>query len=119
MGLGELSYLANVSPSIYAGLSAYGALSGERGGFFTGGLEVGTGVRYGRVLVDAGLFVDSRHAAKSLDAGEVAGYGLLQGRSRLVQQPRRLWRRMFVSAPIFLWHVLRERIRGLRDTQSR
>lgn len=32
---------------------------------------------------------------------------------RLVQQPRRLWRRMFVSAPIFLWHVLRERIRGL------
>ncbi len=27
---------------------------------------------------------------------------------RLVQQPRRLWRRMFVSAPIFVWHVLRQ-----------
>lgn len=26
---------------------------------------------------------------------------------RLIQQPRRLWRRMFHSAPIFLWHVLR------------
>ena len=25
---------------------------------------------------------------------------------RLIQQPRRLWRRMFVSAPVFLWHVL-------------
>ena len=27
---------------------------------------------------------------------------------RLIQQPRRLWRRMFVSAPIFVWHVLRQ-----------
>ena len=26
---------------------------------------------------------------------------------RLVQEPRLLWRRMFVSAPIFMWHVLR------------
>ena len=32
---------------------------------------------------------------------------------RLFQQPRRLWRRMFVSAPIFLWHVLREHSRRL------
>ncbi|OGB33311.1 MAG: N-acetylglucosaminyldiphospho-UDP N-acetyl-beta-D-mannosaminyltransferase [Burkholderiales bacterium RIFCSPLOWO2_12_FULL_61_40] len=29
---------------------------------------------------------------------------------RLVQQPRRLWKRMFVSAPVFVWHVLRARI---------
>jgi len=29
---------------------------------------------------------------------------------RLVQQPQRLWRRMFVSAPIFLADVFRERI---------
>ncbi len=29
---------------------------------------------------------------------------------RLVQQPRRLWRRMFVSAPIFLWHVIKARL---------
>jgi N-acetylglucosaminyldiphosphoundecaprenol N-acetyl-beta-D-mannosaminyltransferase len=28
---------------------------------------------------------------------------------RLLQQPRRLWRRMFVSAPIFVWHVLKIR----------
>jgi len=26
---------------------------------------------------------------------------------RLAQQPKRLWRRMFISAPIFMWHVLR------------
>ena len=31
---------------------------------------------------------------------------------RLVRQPRRLWRRTFVSAPVFVWHVLKARIRG-------
>ncbi|WP_085954683.1 WecB/TagA/CpsF family glycosyltransferase [Lamprocystis purpurea] len=30
---------------------------------------------------------------------------------RLLQQPRRLWRRMGVSAPIFLWQVMRQRFR--------
>lgn len=29
---------------------------------------------------------------------------------RLLQEPRRLWRRTLVSAPVFLWHVLLERI---------
>lgn len=29
---------------------------------------------------------------------------------RLMQQPRRLWRRMFVSAPIFVWHTLKARL---------
>lgn len=29
---------------------------------------------------------------------------------RLLQQPRRLWRRMFISAPVFIWHVLLTRI---------
>ena len=57
MGLGGISYLVNVSPSIYGGLSVYGAVSGQRGGFFTGGLAVGTGVRYDRTLLDAGMFV--------------------------------------------------------------
>lgn len=28
---------------------------------------------------------------------------------RLLQQPRRLWRRMFVSAPIFIWHTFKAR----------
>ena len=26
---------------------------------------------------------------------------------RLLQEPRRLWRRNFVSTPVFLWHLLR------------
>lgn len=34
---------------------------------------------------------------------------------RLVQEPRRLWRRMFVSAPIFVWHVFRLRVGRTRD----
>lgn len=33
---------------------------------------------------------------------------------RLMQEPRRLWRRMFVSAPIFLWHVLLARLNVTR-----
>ncbi len=32
---------------------------------------------------------------------------------RLVQEPRRLWRRMLISAPIFLWCVLKEKIRKI------
>jgi N-acetylglucosaminyldiphosphoundecaprenol N-acetyl-beta-D-mannosaminyltransferase len=34
---------------------------------------------------------------------------------RLLQEPRRLWRRMFISAPIFLWHVAKTRLGMLRQ----
>jgi len=30
---------------------------------------------------------------------------------RLLQQPRRLWRRMLVSAPIFVWHVFKTKVK--------
>lgn len=30
---------------------------------------------------------------------------------RLLQEPRRLWQRMFVSAPVFMWHVVRQRFK--------
>lgn len=33
---------------------------------------------------------------------------------RLLQEPRRLWPRTFVSAPIFVWHVVRQKLRGRR-----
>lgn len=29
---------------------------------------------------------------------------------RLVREPRRLWRRTFVSAPVFVWHVVRSKL---------
>lgn len=32
--------------------------------------------------------------------------------TRLVQEPGRLWRRMFVSAPVFVWHVVKQRFKG-------
>ena len=38
---------------------------------------------------------------------------------RLVQEPKRLWRRMFISAPIFLWHVMRERFKAVVTLESR
>jgi N-acetylglucosaminyldiphosphoundecaprenol N-acetyl-beta-D-mannosaminyltransferase len=31
---------------------------------------------------------------------------------RLIQEPGRLWRRMFISAPVFMWHVVRARLRS-------
>lgn len=34
---------------------------------------------------------------------------------RLLKQPGRLWRRMFVSAPVFLIDVLRQRVAGYRN----
>jgi N-acetylglucosaminyldiphosphoundecaprenol N-acetyl-beta-D-mannosaminyltransferase len=30
---------------------------------------------------------------------------------RLLQEPRRLWRRTFISAPIFMWHVFKARVK--------
>ena len=57
MGLSGVSYLVNATPSTYLGLSAYGATSGGRGGFFTGGGTAGMGTRWGRATLDAGLFV--------------------------------------------------------------
>lgn len=29
---------------------------------------------------------------------------------RLVSQPRRLWRRMIISAPIFIWHIIKYKL---------
>lgn len=31
---------------------------------------------------------------------------------RLAQEPSRLWKRMFISAPIFMWHVVRARLQS-------
>ncbi len=57
MGLSGVSYLINTTPGLYTGLSVYGATSGGRGGFFTGGGTLGAGTRLGRATLDAGLFV--------------------------------------------------------------
>lgn len=40
MGLIGVSYLFQISPEIYAGPSFYGAATGKRGGFFTGGGDI-------------------------------------------------------------------------------
>jgi hypothetical protein len=58
MGLAGAHYLVNIHPDWYIGTSAFGALEGQRGGFFVGGFTAGTGVRFAsKWLLDAGLFV--------------------------------------------------------------
>lgn len=58
MGLAGVHYLVNIHPDLYAGVSGFGALQGERGGFFTGGFTVGSGVRFAsKWLLDVGVFV--------------------------------------------------------------
>ncbi|MEJ2347435.1 MAG: hypothetical protein P8090_18980, partial [Gammaproteobacteria bacterium] len=58
MGLAGINYLLDIKPWFYAGLGVYGAVTGKRGGFFTGGIETGVRKRLGHDwLVDAGMFV--------------------------------------------------------------
>jgi len=58
MGLAGGNVLLNLTEHIYSGLGVYGAVRGQRGGFFTGGLETGFHTRVRRNWwVDAGVFV--------------------------------------------------------------
>ncbi|HAK61431.1 MAG TPA: hypothetical protein DCO77_13810, partial [Nitrospiraceae bacterium] len=58
MGLLGAHYLIDISPWLYTGVSAFGAVTGERGGFFTGGFEAGVRKKLThRFSFDAGLFV--------------------------------------------------------------
>jgi N-acetylglucosaminyldiphosphoundecaprenol N-acetyl-beta-D-mannosaminyltransferase len=34
---------------------------------------------------------------------------------RLIQEPKRLWRRIFVSAPLFVWHVFKQKMERVRE----
>ncbi|BCL74346.1 hypothetical protein JHS3_00820 [Jeongeupia sp. HS-3] len=58
LGLLGGTYLIETIPGLYVGPAAYGAVSGQRGGFFTGGWE--TAWRqpiYSRLMLEAGLYV--------------------------------------------------------------
>jgi hypothetical protein len=58
MGTVGVSYLLEVSPGIYMGPSVYGAASGKRGGFFSGGGEAALRVPlFSRLDLEAGLYV--------------------------------------------------------------
>lgn len=57
MGLFGTSYLLKFDDS-YAGLGVYSAVNGQRGGFFTGGVELGHQLELGSgFAIDGGLFV--------------------------------------------------------------
>lgn len=58
MGLTGVHYLHRFDPNWYGGIGIYGAASGQRGGFFTGGFELGG--RYpitSSIEAEAGIFV--------------------------------------------------------------
>lgn len=70
MGLGGVHYLVNLHPDWYVGASGFGALGGERGGFFTGGFTVGTGRRIAsKWLLDGGLFVGGGGGGSAAQGG--------------------------------------------------
>ena len=57
MGLMGINYLMTNTMGLYYGIGIYGALQGERGGFFTGGVELGyTSSIYKDLLLDVGVF---------------------------------------------------------------
>lgn len=58
MGLAGINYLFKNKDDFYYGLGVYAALEGQRGGFFTGGLEVGKYFSLNNDwLLDFGMFV--------------------------------------------------------------
>ena len=58
MGLLAANYLMFVNENAYTGIGLYSAMTGERGGFFTGGLEAGMQFRlFARTKIDGGIFV--------------------------------------------------------------
>ncbi len=70
MGLAGFHYLLDVAPPLYTGLGLFGAVSGDRGGFFTGGFE--TGLRQpliGAFSLDAGLFLGGGGGRNSRQGG--------------------------------------------------
>lgn len=58
MGLVGLNYLIHPNKYLYYGLGTYGAATGNRGGFFTGGFSVGAKYDlYKNLYIDSGLFL--------------------------------------------------------------
>lgn len=56
LGLLETSYLFNLN-KIYLGISVYSAVSGKRGGFFTGGIVGGIKFPISKFIWDNGIFI--------------------------------------------------------------
>lgn len=70
MGLAGFQYLVDVSPRWYAGFGVYGAVAGDRGGFFTGGIVTGTRQPLaGPLSVDAGLFLGGGGGRSAMQGG--------------------------------------------------
>ncbi|WP_051709738.1 hypothetical protein [Andreprevotia chitinilytica] len=58
LGLVGATYLIETVPGLYVGPAAYGAVSGQRGGFFTGGWEtLWRQPLYDKLALDAGVYV--------------------------------------------------------------
>ncbi len=70
MGLLGLNYLANITPTIYAGVGGYGAVTGTQGGLFTLGITGGLQHEiFPHIAGDVGLFVGGGGGRSSLVGG--------------------------------------------------
>jgi hypothetical protein len=70
LGLAGIHYLVDVSPRWYAGIGLYGAVTGDRGGFFTGGFMAGAKLPLaGPLSVDCGLFLGGGGGRSAFQGG--------------------------------------------------
>lgn len=70
MGFMGLNYFADITPNLYGGIGAYGAVSGNQGGFFTLGAEAGVHREFfENWWGDAGMFIGGGGGRSSLVGG--------------------------------------------------
>jgi hypothetical protein len=70
MGLVGLHFLVDIAPQLYAGLGLFSAVSGNRGGFFTGGFEAGLSQPVLRSLsIDTSVFIGGGGGSSSHQGG--------------------------------------------------
>lgn len=70
MGMLGTTYLIEVAPSLYMGPAAYGAISGQRGGFFTGGAEVAWRKKpFSRMEIQTGVYAGGGGGGASMVGG--------------------------------------------------
>jgi N-acetylglucosaminyldiphosphoundecaprenol N-acetyl-beta-D-mannosaminyltransferase len=74
--------------------------------------ECGTGVKRGHFIAAIGAVFDFYAGTKKRPSGFWIKIGL-EWLPRFLKEPRRLWERNLKSTPIFLWWIIKEKIKQM------